>query len=477
MSVDIRIDGRSVDLLPGATLGLKLTNPHFDFERITAPTATMPGFPLTRTNQQLFGYWEQPQVGAVLGRRRLEQYYNGQLIREAQFLLTEAGPDGYAGQMVEALGEFFGDKQNRLLSDIDLGTTPVPSVVPPGGMLLNGQRAVVFPTIINPDYYGTDGASISYGSRMNPFSGGTYQANGPLVPMVMLTWLLQRIAMATNTTIDGDFLNHPAYSQLLLYNTRALDGANAVTINRHLPNLTVAELILELRKLFCLQLDFDLVNRRLSMNFFANALAAATTLDWTAKLAGRMQKTPEPNTRLRLGYDLDGGDALMKDKPALLADYETAAADRPGLTANFAGIKSRFSTLLMDEATGTAKAAQPGITAQFGQLSNSFAPRLLFWNQTGGVPSARNSLLGYGLHWLPEPTLSTPGLYANHWRGMEAMRQGQFWAKASLNLTETDLAGLRWHKKVHVAGVNYFVINVEVTLPIRKAATVLLLAA
>ncbi|MEZ0484302.1 hypothetical protein [Fibrella aquatica] len=465
MSVDIRIDGRSVDLAAGATLGLKLTNPHFDFERISSNTATMPGFPLTRTNQQIFGFWEQPQAGAILARRRLEQYYNGQLIKEAQFLLTEAGPSGYVGQMVEPLGEFFGDWQNKPLTELDFGTTPTPASVPVTGIMLDDQRALVFPTIINPEFYGTEGATIGYGGRMNPYASGAYQANGPLVPMVMLKWLLKKLAVATNTTIDGDFMDHPAYSQLLLYNTRALDGGPLITINRHLPVMTPVELILELRKLFCLQLDFDLVNGRLTMSFFQDAIAAGAVLDWSSKLAGRMVKTPEPNKRLKLGYDLDGGDALMKDKPSLLADYETAG------TGTFATIKSRFSTLLTDLPTYLATTSQPGITEQFGQLSNSFAPRLLFWHMVDDLPKAHSALMGFGLYWN-----AGAGLHNNHWWPLEAMRQAQFWAKAELNLTETDLAGLAWDKKVHINGMNYLVVNVEVVLPIRKATTVLLVA-
>lgn len=465
--LDIRIEGQSVDLLPEATLGLKLSNPHFDFERISSPTATLPGFPLTRTNQRIFGYWEQPQTGAMLGRRRLEHYYNGQLMQEGQFVLTEAGPGGYNGQFVQALGEFFGDWQNRPLSDLPLGTLPMPGVVPATGLTDSGQTAVVFPTILNPDFFGTNGAGISYGGRMNPFTGGAYQpGNGPLVPMMLLRWLLGRIALATNTIIDGAFLTHPAYSQLLLYNTRALDGANAVTLNRHLPDLTVAELVLELRKLFCLQLDIDPVNRRLTLGFFQTALAGGNVLDWSTKLGGGIQKTPETNTRLRLASDLDSGDAGMKDKPAALAGYDSAG------TGGFATVKSRFSTLLMDAGTGLPRTAQPGVTAQFGQAGNTFGPRLLFWNPTSGTPAATNLLNGFGLFWG-----GAGGLALNHWAEMEAMRRGQFWVKAPLNLTETDLAGLRWHRKVYVAGVTYFVISVDVTLPIRKPATVLLLAA
>ena len=64
----------------------------------------------------------------------------------------------------------------------------------------------------------------------------------------------------------------------------------------------------------------------------------------------------------------------------------------------------------------------------------------------------------------------------NHWRPMERMRQAQFYVKGNLNLTEVDLAGLRWDRRVHINGVNYFVLSLEATLPIRKATSALLVA-
>jgi len=465
MSLDTRIDGLSADLPVGASLDLVLNNPHFDYAKMAGTVVALPQFPLSRRNQFLFGYWEQPQAGAILARKRLEQYYNGHLIREALFVLTEAGPNGYTGAMVENLGEFFGDWQTRLLSELDFGTTPTPAVLPAAGIALDGQTALVFPTIINPGFYGTNGGAISYSGKVNEFTGGAYTATGPKVPMVLLKWLLQKIAMATNTTIDGALLTHPAYSQLLLYNTRALDGAAMISPAKHLPELTVVDLLLELRKLFNLRLSFDLPNRRLTLGFWADALRQPARLDWSQKAVGRPVKTPETNSRLQLGYELDGGDALMKDKPPVLADYIS-----PG-NGGLAALRSRISTLLMDGATSTAKAAQPGITAQFGQGSNSFGPRLLFWNPVAGVPLATNARNGFSLAWL-----GVGGLYENHWREMEQMRAGQFYAKQAFWLTETDLAQLDFGQKIHNNGVDYFVLSVAVSLPITKPAECLLVA-
>lgn len=198
-----------------------------------------------------------------------------------------------------------------------------------------------------------------------------------------------------------------------------------------------------------------------------DAIKKPAVKDWSKKAVGQPLKTPETNTRLQLSYELDGNDGLMKDKPAVMADYMSAGSD-----PNFAGLKSRFSTLLTDDTTGRTKAAQIGITAQFGQLSNTFSPRLLFWNGIiVGEPDASPESGFYSLYWN-----GANGLHENHWQELEDMRQNQFYVKQSMNLTETDLAMLRWDEKVHINGVDYFVLSVAVSLPISKPAECLLVA-
>ena len=467
MSLDIRIDDHSVDLSAGSSLELNLTNPHFDYGKIAGMVANLPPFPLTLRNRRIFGYWDQPQAGGILQRHRLGQYYNGQLIREAVYLLTEAGPTGYTGQAVEPIGEFFGDWTNRPLTELDLGTVELPSVVPPS----LAAAGLVFPTIVNPDFYGTNGPVVGYTGKVNDYAGGGYLNTParPLVPMLTVKSLLERIARATGVAINGPvFMESPPFSNLILYNTRALDVRTTVVVNQHVPGLTVAELFLELRRLLNLQLEFNTVTRRLRIGFWDPCLNQPASRDWSRKAVGPPVKTPELNTRLQLSYELDGGDGLMKDKPAEMADYLS-----PG-EGSLASLKSKFSTLLVDSTTGTAKAAQPGITEQFGQLTQAFAPRLLFWNGViGGLPSASAiSVSGSAsLFWAGES-----GLVNRIWSGLEQMRRTQFYVKQAVDLTETDLAGLAWDQKVHINGTDYFVLSVTVSLPIRKPAECLLVA-
>lgn len=452
---NIYIDGLEIELAPNQPLGLELTSPHLLYDRIVGRKASLPPFPLTKRNNVIFGYYNEPQSGSILQRRLLTHIYNGHLIQEGTFLLTEAGPAGYTGLFVDNYGELFGDYTNKPLTELSLGTLTVPSTLTP--TISDGSYyAVAFPTILNPDFYGDNGAGIGYNGRVNHYDGG-YAVNTPKVPMVFLKYLFQRLEVLTGVKISGSFFTHPAYQNLILYNTQALDGATTITIARHLPELTPAQLLIELRKLLNLRYDIDLVAKTLVIGFWQDALLQPAAIDWSSKAVGKPTKTPESNTRIQLSFSLDSGDGLMKDKPAELEDYLT-----PGTDPGIAKITTAFSTLLEDTTSGTAKTRQIGITSQFAQLSNTFAPRLLFWKGlSSGIPKAGPTQSTYSLFWN-----GTNGLRANQWAIMEALRAGQFYAKQDLLLNETDLATLDWAKKVHINGMDYLVASLAGSLPI-----------
>jgi len=159
---------------------------------------------------------------------------------------------------------------------------------------------------------------------------------------------------------------------------------------------------------------------------------------------------------------------LTKDKPEILADYVTPGVD--GDTSTPSKLTSKFSTLLTDPATGLATAKQAGITEQFGQLANKFSARLLFWNGLqAGLPVATASRGVYSLFWTG-PT----GLATMFWKETEQHRQRRFYLERELALDSVDLATLDFSKKVHINGVDYFVVNVAITLPIKEPAKTLL---
>lgn len=460
----IRINGQEV--LTASKVGVKytLTNPHLLYDSIPSAQAEIPTFPAARQNNGIFDYYHEPQAGNYLPELLYQHFHNGDLIREGYFLLTEASEQtGYKGAYSDRLGLFFGDYQNKNLREIDFGTVTPPLPLAPVTPI-TGESAYCYPTVINDFYFGPNAATVSYSGRMNNYVTGAY-TTGPKVPMFFATWILKKIAAITGVTITGSFFTHPVWSKLILFNTTEAEAAT-VSVANHLPALSLTEFILELRKIANLKFVFNSVARTLTIDFWEDCLRMPTDIDWTGKATIGENKTPEANTRLGIYMQMDGNDGLIKDKPALLADYISpeVAGNRNGI----APVNMKFSTLLTDQATGLPTCRQEGITSQFAQQAKTFTPRLLFWNGlTAGLPLATNTLGG---------TLLTPsGLAATSWKETIALRKRMFYLTKKFILNEADLAKLDFSKKFHCEGVDYIVAQVNASVPIKDVAECLLI--
>lgn len=468
MSLEIRINGQALDITPKSKLQMDLRNPHLTYDSIPENTIKAPVFPITARNRQAFGFWEEAQSGGNVPEFLWEHFYNGELIKYGYYLLKEANnKTGYTGDFSDKISRFFGDYQDKLLTEIDFGTLPLVGAATYADA---GTLAYCRPTIVNPDFYGTNGDSISYTGKVNDYASSAYVANSPAVPMFFIPYILKRIGQITGTTIEGNFLTDATWSKLILYNTRAMDELTTISVARHLPELTVTDFFLELRKLPNLQFDFNAVEKKLKIGFWEDSLALEPVADWTNKAVKNETKRPETAPRLQLGFELDGGDGLMKDKPAVMGDYVSPLYS-DSVYDSIAPLKLKFSTLVTDEETGLASAKQVGISENFAQLSSKFSPRLLFWHGiVSGYPRALPALNGRSLY------LTGPdGLMAKSWKRTEEMRSNQFYLIKSFVLNELDLAKLDFSRKIHYAGMNYLVGQITIENPVTAAASCLLI--
>ncbi|PMD97403.1 hypothetical protein BWI97_07170 [Siphonobacter sp. BAB-5405] len=464
--VELRINGQVIDLAPSAGASFEKVNPYFTYEDIYTDQVQVPSIPLSQRNRRILGFLDLPRLGSNLPRFFLQKFYNGQLIHEGLALVTDVTAFAIQMTAVQPIGEFFGDYQFQKLSEIDLGTVPRPGVITPV-LLDTGQPAYCFPTIVNPDYYGTNGGSVGYSGRVNHYGSGSYQA-GPLVPMPFLSYVLKKIAALTGTTLKGTFFQHPVWSQLVLYNTRALDSQQQITLTRHLPGeMTLIQLLIELRKLLNLSFTFDTVNKVLEIDATDDILSTPATLDWSDKLVKGGRKIIERNRRLQLSMSLDSGDQLQKDKPEQLADYLTPEF-APDLS--IAKLTTSFSTLLIDQESGLASTKQVGSTELFSQLASTWSPRLLLWNGLqSGLPRALPTLAGKSLFWN-----GVGGVFETCWQRTEKFRRGLSYLDAQMILDETDIATLNFKKSIHVNGCNYFIVRVSGNLPLTSTVSTLL---
>ncbi|SDM41279.1 hypothetical protein [Siphonobacter aquaeclarae] len=470
MKYEIRINGQAADLPPGLAVKLDWQNPYLRYDTIPGSADTMPALPPTAKNQRLFGYFHQPQAGGRIAEYTCQHFYGGELLKEGYFILTEADEEkGYSGVFSDKLGEFFGDYQKTRLNELPLGT--LPAQTPSTGEVFDGGKlAYVLPTIVNPDFFGGN-TPEGWTGKVNDYDTGAYLEGTPVVPCFLVTYVLRRLAQLTGTTITGDLFTDPVFSRLVIYNTRALDGAATVSISQHLPELTVQEFLLELRKLPNLAYTFNGVAKTLRIDFWDRKLEAPTVLDWSDKAVKGGPKTAERSARLHLSYEMDGGDALAKDRPGGLADYLTPELPDDGRNG-LAKVTSKFSTLTLDAASGLAAARQKGITSQYGQGAEKFAPRLLFWNGVvSGLPRALPTYGGQTLYWT-----GLDGLAARCWKNLEGIRAGWFYLKKDLVLNEADLATLDFSRKVHIDGVDYLVASVSASLPLHFIVNCLLIS-
>ena len=446
---------------------MSLVNPHLQYDSIPFSKVDFPSLPFTAENQAIFNWWHEPQSPAIRPDYVCEQFYDGELLRDGFFILTEASTAGYSGAMTDRLGMFFGEFQQILLSELNLGTVAVPSVLQPVVADTLGD-VCCFPSVLNPDFYGQNAASAGYNGLVNDYVSGSYTTTGPKVPHLFVAWVLKKLAILTNTTIEGNFFTHPQWSKLVLYHIRELNGAASFETKNYLPDWTIETLLLELRKIPNLKFTFKPLDRVLSIDFWEDDLAATTGLDWSKKATRGESRTPELNPRLQLGYELDSNDALMKDKPAALSDYITPLL--PNQPSGIAKLSCKFSTLLTDPVSGLATAKQIGISSSYAQGASKLMPRLLFWNGIVATkPRALPTMGGLSLYWN-----GVDGLAKKCWANTEAQRGRQFYLKKNFVMNEMDLASLDFGKKVHVNGVDYLVASVDAELPLTKEVQTLL---
>lgn len=474
MYTDIRIDGESLDLGESLKLPVNLVNPHLTYEQIPNSVVNIPNLPFSTRNQRIFEYCEMPQAGNDLYSYLCEVINNGALIYQGKAYVKNGNPKtGYQLDASDDLGRFFAPFADIPLNELDLGTVALPDPLA-AAVLVGGRPAVCFPTMLNQDYYGTNGPALfpAYSGFVNEHDGTAYTTTGPKVPMLFVGFILDRIATLTGVTISGPFLSHPVWQQLILSNWRALDGDQVVTVNRHVPAWTIGKFILELRKVANLRYKFDTPNKRLDIDFWEPFLDRPAAKDWTLKATPGHEKYSEFNRRLHLAFELDGGDSLMKDKPEILADYFTPATGNLGGDAiTLVKVPLSLSTFLMDDTTGLPIAKQTGVTKEFNQLAVTTAPRLLFWHgMTEDVPLASPDLGGISLY------LNGPaGIAATSWKRTEQMRAEMFYLKKGFVLTETDLAMLDFAEPIYYNGLEYLVAHVVGDLPVKKEFTCLLI--
>jgi hypothetical protein len=465
----IRINGQRLDLYAAQTIVLERYNPLFDFDVVRGAKVLDYTVPFSRTNDKIFGHARLPQAPITDEVFFCEKYDGSELLERGYVYLLGVLSNGYSISYSQNLGEIFGDYQRIPLNQIDFGSEAVPGIIPAVADHLTA--AYCFPTVLNSGFYGTT-LPIGFSGRMNEYSGSAYVGTQTLVPMFFLGWLLRQIETLCGFSIRGEFVDDAAMQRLVWPNTFSLDSLSTITYQNHLPEITIPDLLKELRKLFNLALFFDVRNRTLTINYADGLLNQEPLLNWSSKFAPAANRAPEVARRLELDWEPDSGDGRMKVRPT---DYELYQS--PGDTPLFP-VKTRLSTLEKDVSTGLPLMEQPGITPTNNQMNNKFSPRLLFWHGlVAGQPTALPDYGSYRLAWH-----GTNNLVERFWKDYEQFRKKTTRRLLYANLNASDIAHIDHHRtvgqnmKIHVQGTNYLIGSQRIALPLNTLTELELLS-
>ncbi len=462
--IDIRIDGHSLDLFPDTAYTLERSSPLFDFDTVQGAKVYPFEVPSTPRNRQILGYFHLPQMGYDQRRYRCEKYVFSHRVEQGYVMVSGITEKGFSVFYTQNLGEIFGDRQSLRLSDmVDLGSEAVPASPLANPDLSNAQTRLFWPTVLNPSFYGNT-APGGFAGRMNDYNAGTgqYATNGR-VPMILMRWVMARFGQLTGSSFEGTWWSDPLMQRLLFYNQFSVDGASAITYTNHLPEWSMRDALMNLRRLFNLYLEFDTWNKILTIDYGRDVINTQLIDDWTERAVPSPEKRPDPASRLNVGYEVDSNDLLMTPIPTAHDRYLSPdSATTPGIAATT--IRSGFSTLRTDTATGLASIQQAGISSLNKESSGRGTPKLLFWNGVvGGLPRASNTHGATSLVW------SGPNnLVDQYWKNYEQLKAGTWAVKQGVFMSPSDLASFSFRRKIHIRGVNYLVAGLRAGISMHR---------
>lgn len=453
-TLDIRIEGISADLSAGMQFDLELLNSLFNIESPEGSRALGITLPFTPHNNDLFGFIHHPQSATTKRNYQTDIYVSTNLVDSGYTYLKDAKTN-YPLDFTSNLAEFFGAYQRRLLTDIDLGTVLIPSnlsdTLATPWQIDNG---CVFPPISNTAYYEKN-IPGTFDGIVNKYSAGAYVSTSPKTPMFFVKHVLERVGTLAGVTYTGEFWNDANTAKLLLYNTREATVNTTIERRTYMPEMTIAQLIMGLRKTFNLYLRFDIYRKTLRMDYAKSVYASTCDIDWSPRAPKIRGGSPVTVPGLELAWSLDTNDQLYKD--AFFDPYATTISEGTRLR-----VQSPFRTLKM--VSGLPTTQQFGITAN--QLDKKCQQGLLSWQGlVSSVPTADNTFGTATLKWS-----GTGNLYETYWKSEETFRQNGYRIEERVGLNAAQLAKISARLRgedsgyplVHMNGTNYLIERIVV---------------
>ena len=257
--------------LPGQDLGLEIANPYFQTDAIPGVSTYAFDLPATGDNPRHLN-WPHLYRGAggpppVV----VDCYLEGLLWKRGSLVYR-----GYDARKKTFRTNFVADATDlaKALAALRLPALPLADQVldlagVAGAYVLAPVRNTAFFDDKNPGFKGI----LNYPGATGP--------NRVLVPMLYLVPVLRQAL--PDWDVVGSFIDNPEIQAAVIYSDRALPAAavvgDAFSPARHLPDLSVAELLLALQNLFCVGIYFNPTTRQVRFTPLADVVQRGAYTD------------------------------------------------------------------------------------------------------------------------------------------------------------------------------------------------------
>jgi len=454
MKLEVRINGHVVDLKPGSSYELQLNNPMADLKGITGSRGMNLELADSVNNREILGWINDhlsPQQNVKLD---CEQYASGNLIDVGYAYVRDARKPvrlDYSSY----LSEFFGKYQKMKLSDIDYGLLGASSW---NATLSNtwSSGGFVLPTVVNGVFYKESTAPVGWDGKMNSYASGSYVTDTPKVPMFFLKYILKAVGDMAGVSFHGAVWDDAEFGKIFVFNNKTA-GLNTER-RLHMPDVTVAELLLGLKNWLNVGVFFDVTTKKIRLEYADAKRKAAAVIDWSEKMARLRGGEPVTGTALLLEYAQDSNDGLAKD--GFLGSY--LSPDPSPQEMGVTNVNSNIVPMVMG--SGVLAAAVVGAVDSPGKGNNNVV-RVGRWS--GAAGTADNS---YG-----SALMSREGMYEAYWAKTDEVNRNTYIVEQLAALDANDLAWVRGvfsglqqpspdmeHPIVHVQGADWELLQVTV---------------
>jgi len=447
--MEIKIDGYKLDTESGGLdWVLELSNPMMSFDEVKGSRVYDITLPDTPTNRRYLGNVQHPAVRSAPKLIQME-LCQGDATVEKGFGIIRDATEGFKISFTANLDEFFGQNQSKSLQELALATITAPGSW--ASTLSNtwSSGGYVLPTISSEQYWESGNIPGGFTSLINEFVSSNYTSNVK-VPMFFVKYILKAVGDLSGITYAGDWYNSALADKLLAYNSRAVSGN--FEVRKHLPAMSIAQLLLGLRQMYNVVLRFNSSSKRCRIDWGDTLIASAPVLDWSSRFPRITAGTPIWSDGIKLTHATDSGDGTSKD--AFFLPYVSAGS---GLNLGTRDISSPFSGFTQPSSLPTI--LQPGIAT--GQLDKSYGNRLLYW-VGGSTPAASNSYGGVALN--------PAGIAPAYWAKYEAFIKSTYKVQLPAALTSLDITKMSSIFRgddpaapiVHVWGNNWLIDSISV---------------